>query len=349
MMQNLLIQWFKKNARALPWRKPSSNRNTHRDPYRVWVSEIMLQQTQVQTVVDYYQRWMIKFPDLNSLAEAKEEDVLNLWAGLGYYSRARNMLLCAQQICGDFKGEFPKNRSEILSLKGIGEYTAGAILSLAYNLPEPILDGNLIRVFSRLYQIPFYPESKTQKEIYWEYASKWVQCKSPALVNEGLMELGALVCTPKNPRCSECPLKRKCESHLCKTTDQFPPVKKRKTREQHKGLVLVLSKGRRYGLVKNQHHGLLAKMWSFPFELNESLGRLKQVYPALKNCVLEKTEDVIIHSIMQHDLRLRIVLAEVPEAHEESLDMSWIDKKDLIQVLHNSLSKKVWDRIQKLS
>jgi A/G-specific adenine glycosylase len=189
----------------LPWRKSFNGEQINestlkletqpiRNPYATWISETMLQQTQVTTVIDHFVNWMKLFPNIETLAKAREDKVLKAWAGLGYYSRAKNILNTAQFITENYSGNFPSEREKLLGLKGIGEYTAGAIASLAFNLPEPILDGNLIRVFSRLYGINFLPVSPEQKKIYWQWSKHWVASGEPALINEGLMELGALIC-----------------------------------------------------------------------------------------------------------------------------------------------------------
>jgi A/G-specific adenine glycosylase len=207
-----LHQWFLKEARSLPWRKPLSATSTLRDPYRVWVSEIMLQQTQVVTVIPYFEKWMQRWPTLQRLAEAPEVDVLDAWEGLGYYSRARNIQATAKYISQDLQGNFPENRNEIEALKGVGPYTAGAILSLAYNQAEAILDGNLIRVFSRYYTLMGDPKSSQNQKTLWQYADLWVKTQSTQaqITNESLMELGAKICSPKNPQCPICPLSTSC-------------------------------------------------------------------------------------------------------------------------------------------
>ena len=256
-----LSAWFAANQRELPWRRPYAGSGfaggmlaeapaqsgasattaiktpPRRDPYRTWISEIMLQQTQVATVIGYFNRWMERFPDVDSLARAQESEVLEAWAGLGYYSRARNVLVTAREVSA--RGGFPSSREELLGLKGIGEYTAGAIASLAFDLPEPILDGNLVRVFSRVYGMDFLPDAKEQKAAYWDIARAWALAHKPGLVNEGLMELGALVCSPRNPACDACPLAAFCSARAAGSQDRLPPAKARKQSVDVEGYVVA--------------------------------------------------------------------------------------------------------------
>lgn len=216
--------WFEKQKRILPWRDDPS-------VYRVWVSEIMLQQTQVATVIPYFERFMARFPSVQSLAEAPTEDVLQLWAGLGYYSRARNLHRGAQEIVR--KQRFPQNREEWLEVPGVGNYTAGAILSIADNLPEAILDGNVERVLSRVRRVGRQKGDTAYKERLWRLSRILVETAArhqiqPNTLNQALMELGAMVCTPRNPRCLLCPLSKLCKAGNLGEPEAFPPKKKKK-------------------------------------------------------------------------------------------------------------------------
>ena len=228
-----LRDWFKKNAAKLPWRP--ADLDAPRDPYAVWISETMLQQTQVSTVREYFIRWMKRFPDVETLAKANEEEVFKYWQGLGYYSRARNILKTAKTV-----SQFPNSRKELEALPGIGAYTAGAILSLAYHQREAILDGNLVRIFSRLYALDFLPtESRDAAEIYRNYAREVADSPKAYMHNESLMELGRIVCKVKNPDCANCPLRNACRAALENRTAEFPPVKKQAPKDWH-GTVLVV-------------------------------------------------------------------------------------------------------------
>ena len=210
-----LIQWFGESQRILPWR------STY-DPYHVWISEIMLQQTQVETVVPFFERWMAALPDIASLAAADEHRVLSLWAGLGYYSRARNLMEAAKIIARDHDGALPADYEALRSLPGIGQYTAGAILSIAFNQAYPVVDGNVRRVLSRL-----YGWEDDQPRRLWDAAEKLVRRAEPRLINQAIMELGATVCSFRAPRCLVCPIQTQCVAYKTGKQLVIPPVKKR--------------------------------------------------------------------------------------------------------------------------
>ena len=213
-----LIGWFLENQRALPWRASY-------DPYHVWISEIMLQQTQVETVVPYFERWVAAFPTVSQLADAATADesrVLHLWAGLGYYSRAHNLMAAAKTIAAEHGGAIPSDYEALRSLPGIGQYTAGAILSIAFNKPYPIVDGNVRRVLSRLHGW----EDDSPKRL-WDAAEHLVKQAEPRLINQAIMELGATVCSFRAPRCLVCPLQNACIAYKTGKQLTIPPVKKR--------------------------------------------------------------------------------------------------------------------------
>ena len=214
-MHEELILWFDENQRALPWR------STY-DAYHVWISEIMLQQTQVETVVPYFERWMEAFPSVSALAAADEQSVLSVWAGLGYYSRARNLMAAAGIVAREYNGAVPSDYEILRSLPGIGQYTAGAILSIAFNRPYPVVDGNVRRVLSRIYGW----EQDSPRRL-WEAADRLVQSAEPRRINQAIMELGATVCSFKAPRCLVCPVQSACVAYRTGKQQEIPPVKKR--------------------------------------------------------------------------------------------------------------------------
>ena len=210
-----LVQWFGENQRILPWRSSY-------DPYKVWVSEVMLQQTQVETVVPYFERWMAELPDIASLATADEHKVLSLWAGLGYYSRARNLMEAARTVVREHGGALPADYESLRSLPGIGQYTAGAILSIAFNKAYPVVDGNVRRVLSRVYG---WEDDRPRR--LWDAADKLVRSAEPRLINQAIMELGATVCSFRAPRCLVCPVQTECIAYKTGKQLMIPPVKKR--------------------------------------------------------------------------------------------------------------------------
>lgn len=249
-----LATWFRKRKRALPWREDPS-------PYRVWISEIMLQQTQVVAVLPYFERFMARFPDVEALAGATEAQVLKAWEGLGYYSRARNLHRGAQLILAQ---GWPKDRDAWLEIPGVGPYTAGAIASIALGQVAAIVDGNVERVFSRVYRLPREPKK------VWEISEQWVRTGNargipPSVLNQALMELGALVCTPKSPRCTECPLESTCEARARGVQGEYPRPKKRpeKLRVQEER-ACVLNAHDEVLLVCAQRGTWRAGLWDLP-------------------------------------------------------------------------------------
>lgn len=252
----MLVNWFEENKREMPWR------NT-KDPYCIWVSEIMLQQTQVATVIPYYIRFMERFPAITDLANATLEDVHNYWQGLGYYKRGENLWKGAKVIQEKWQGIFPKDPKQIKEIPGIGPYTLGAICSIAYDMPLPAVDGNVMRVMSRWYCLSDDIGITKNRKIFEEKVMENMP-DCPSAFNQGLMELGALVCTPQNPKCEECPIISLCKAYETKTVSEYP-VKEKKTKQiEEKYEVLIMVKGNRIGMLKRKSVGLLANMWGFP-------------------------------------------------------------------------------------
>lgn len=221
-----LVDWYQENKRELPWRQTS-------DPYIIWVSEIILQQTRVNQGMEYFLRFTERFPDVKLLAEADEEEVLKLWQGLGYYSRARNLHAAAKSIMQDFGGVFPREYKEVLSLKGVGEYTAAAIVSFAWNEPYPVVDGNVFRVLSRLFALDEPIDSGKGKRLFTNLAEKVMDRQQAGLHNQAIMEFGALHCTPAAPQCMFCPLIDKCMAYVSGNVLQYP-VKQQKMKTKNR-------------------------------------------------------------------------------------------------------------------
>ncbi|MDK2977703.1 MAG: A/G-specific adenine glycosylase [Bacteroidales bacterium] len=209
------VTWYEQNKRGLPWRETN-------DPYYIWISEIILQQTRINQGIRYYYNFIKQFPDIYTLANAPIEEVLKIWQGLGYYSRARNMHYAAQQIINHYHGMFPDSFHELLKLKGIGEYTAAAIASIAFNIPEPALDGNVYRVLSRLYGIAESPQKADGKKTFKQKATELIKNQPPGIFNQALMEFGALQCIPKNPDCTHCMLKNLCFAFKNNMVNELP-------------------------------------------------------------------------------------------------------------------------------
>jgi A/G-specific adenine glycosylase len=333
-----LREWFKKNAAELPWRL--SDLDAPRNPYAVWISETMLQQTQVSTVRDYFIRWMKRFPSIATLAKASEEDVFKYWQGLGYYSRARNILKTAKIIAE--RQEFPSSRKELEALPGIGAYTAGAILSLAFHEREAILDGNLVRIFSRLYALDFLPtDSKDALNTYWDYAREIADSPKAYMHNEALMELGRTVCKIRNPDCKNCPLQADCKAFANNRTAEFPPSKKHIQKDWH-GTVLVIESADHKILAVHGGQKFFKNQFTLPhFESprNATAG-IPQQAEAYINADLVKSVQIIgnfkhnitVHKIECDVLHIRLSgKAPVRNRHAKTAhEIQWV-KRDLAQ------------------
>lgn len=253
-----LLAWYDKNKRDLPWRRS-------KNPYHIWVSEIMLQQTRVDTVIPYYERFLDWFPTVESLANAPEERLLKAWEGLGYYSRVRNMQTAARQIMSDFQGEFPSTYEGISSLKGIGPYTAGAISSIAFNLPQPAVDGNVMRVLARLFEVNHDIGNPSNRKIFQAMMEVLIDPDRPGDFNQALMDLGSDIEAPVNPRPEESPVKEFSAAYQHGTMDRYPikAPKKKPIPIFLKTLVVQNSQGQ-FLLEKNESEKLLAGFWHFP-------------------------------------------------------------------------------------
>lgn len=253
-----LLNWYQENARILPWRK-----NT--EAYCIWVSEIMLQQTRVETVIPYYERFMQHFPTIQALAEGSEEELLKLWEGLGYYSRAKNMQKAAKVICEEYQGQFPEDFKKILSLPGVGAYTAGAISSIAFGKQRAAVDGNVLRVITRLTESSQDILDTKFRKIVTEALEKIYPVQRSGDFTQSLMELGAVICVPNGfPKCEACPLNHLCGAYCHQTQMQYPVKKKKAERKiQHK-TVLILKYQDKVALHKRPQRGLLGGMWEFP-------------------------------------------------------------------------------------
>jgi len=267
-----LIHWYKKHGRDLPWRRT-------RDPYAIWVSEMMLQQTQVDTVIPYYQKFLRTFPTVKDLAKASLSKVLKAWEGLGYYSRARNLNKASQIVVKDFQGRIPDNLKDLLSLPGIGRYTAGAILSIAYNQRAPILDGNVKRVISRLFAISGDPGEKETGQRLWRISEFLVPPNHASAFNQALMDLGAMICSPKGPRCMECPLRDGCKGKASGNPERYPSRKIRKAIPHIEAVSGIIIRDGKVLLKQRAEKGLLGGLWEFP---NWKIEKKRSFRPGLR-------------------------------------------------------------------
>lgn len=256
--QKTLLDWYDEQKRDLPWRRTS-------DPYKIWVSEIMLQQTQVITVIPYYERFIAKYPTVKDLANSHEDELLKLWEGLGYYSRVRNMRVAANQIMDDYDGKFPTDPKEIKKLKGIGPYTAGAISSIAFNLPEPAVDGNLMRVLARLFEVDLDVKNPSNRKVFEGITREIIDQERPGDFNQALMDIGATISTPKNYNPELSPIKEFDQSYLYDTWMDYPVSSKNKKAKSVAYITgLIKNEKGEFLLEKRPDTGLLANMWIFP-------------------------------------------------------------------------------------
>lgn len=335
---NTLAKWFRAHQRKLPWRD-------NQDPYSVWVSEIMLQQTQVKTALPYFKRWMIHFPTVEALAAAEIEQVIKLWEGLGYYSRARNLHQGAKEIISRFNGKFPSSSEDLLSIKGIGSYTKGAIQSFAFRLRSILVDGNVKRVLARFYDLDLNLDLPKNHRALEELIETILPYKEPWIFNEALMELGALICSPKTPNCSHCPLSEGCLAKKRETLFSRPVRSPRKKRVLLYRVVFICHYQDQI-LVKKTAKGVMQDLYEFPYQETEhktskdveSSGLISNF---LKRA-LEKPEKLpkVTHGFTHHHVTLlpfQINLSaplKLPE-HE------WMEKKELKKKPFSSGHKKI--------
>ena len=252
-----LLQWYESNARPLPWRDEPS-------PYRVWISEIMLQQTRIEAVRAYFLRFVTRLPDIPSLASASEDTVLKLWEGLGYYSRARNLHAAAKRVMEEHGGSLPASFPALRKLPGIGDYTAGAIASIAFGLPEPAVDGNVLRVLSRLSCFEACIGGERVKKDFREALRPFYMRENSAMLTEALMELGEVTCTPGIPQCQLCPLSDLCAARAAGREAALPVMPEKRARRREQKTVFLLLCGGRVAIRKRGRKGLLAGLWEFP-------------------------------------------------------------------------------------
>lgn len=329
-----LLDWYHAHARILPWREDHS-------PYRVWVSEIMLQQTRVEAVKPYFSRFLTALPDVQSLADAEEEQLLKLWEGLGYYNRVRNMQKAAKEIVEHYNGEFPKDYDALCALPGLGAYTAGAVASIAFSLPVPAVDGNVLRVISRItgderdITIPAVKRDITKKvtDILPEEVGDF---------NQALMELGAMVCLPNGaPKCEECPVASMCMAYQKGLTDTIPVKKKKKPRRIEERTVFLIIKGQEILIRKRPDTGILAGLWEFPNTQEDA------------ECFLDKIgigdskKDVTIsakHIFTHLEWHMTGYIVRV----QEKIDGVWIDGAQLSEYAFPTALKKYVEKAKEI-
>ncbi len=329
-MRRSLLQWYAQQGRTLPWRNEP-------DIYRVWISEIMLQQTQVKTVIPYYERWLAQFPTVAALAAADLQTVLKLWEGLGYYARARNLHQAAQQVVGDFGGQFPEDVENILRLKGIGRTTAGGILSSARNLPLAILDGNVKRVLARLIALEV-PPAKALDEL-WDVSEQLLDRDNSRDFNQALMDLGATLCTVKKPNCPHCPWQSYCAAYLKHRPTDFPrraPKKQIPTKKLVAAIALNFDQ--QIFIQQRPQDGLLGGLWEFPNQEGDIQALLAYLFPGAQ---YERSLNTVFHAYTHFKIEIepRIYRVDLTGA-------GWVEQKQLSHYPFSKAHLKIIEQLQ---
>ncbi len=340
--QDELIHWFSNEMRILPWR-------LDQDPYKIWVSEIMLQQTRVDTVIPYFNRFVDKFPTIKVLAEANEEEVLKAWEGLGYYSRVRNLQSAVREVHERYDGIVPNNPAEISGLKGVGPYTAGAILSIAYGIPEPAVDGNVMRVLSRILSIWEDIAKPATRKIFEEAVRVLISHQNPSYFNQALMELGALICTPSSPSCLLCPVREHCHAFSEGVQNELPIKSKKKKARQVKLVAAVLTNDQDQFIVhKRPSEGLLANLWEYPIiELGPHGTDREQLIKGLKlqyNLEIHIEEQLTeIQHVFSHLIwDIRVFKGKVRNPLDELKEVAVVDETEMEKLPFPVSHQKMW-------
>ena len=333
---NSLINWYLQNKRDLPWRKTTN-------PYAIWLSEIMLQQTRVAQGMPYFYSFMDAFPTVFDLAQAQEEEVLKLWQGLGYYSRARNLHATAKQIAFDYKGEFPDNYEKLLQLKGVGEYTAAAIASFSYNEPVAVVDGNVFRVLSRYFGINEDIALLSTKKTFQNKAQELLPIKKAALFNQAIMEFGALQCVPKSPDCSNCVLATSCFAYQNDKVNVLP-VKSKKTKIVNRYFNYLIMKDVRgfFVVEKRTQNGIWKNLYEFQLVETPQAVPLESLITTIKNDfnpkqVILKNETPLIHKLSHQHLHIRFFELQFSHQVEAAKPFEIIMKLPFPIVIHKFL------------
>lgn len=339
-VSNSLLAWYGKSGRDLPWRET-------RDPYRIWISEIMLQQTTVAAVIPYYERFLQRFPNVESLAAAHLDDVITLWAGLGYYSRARNLHEAARQVVRSHGGLLPETLDDLMSLPGIGRSTAGAILSIAFDQPVPILDGNVRRVLVRLFAWSEDPRSSRAEKQLWQWAELLTPQQNTHDYAQAIMDLGATVCLPRQPLCERCPVNELCQAYAQGVAGDLPAKKKKGTLPVRRQVAVVVVSANKFLLRQRPVDGFLGGLWEFPAaDCPEHLSA-EDVASSLLHALQLKgqlTDLVTVSHAYSHfklDLEVFMARADPTPVVAEQTQRQWVDGGDLAGFALHGAHKKI--------
>jgi len=342
-----LLNWYQDNARQLPWRD-------HPDPYVVWVSEIMLQQTRVETVIPYFRKWVERFPTISNLAAAPQRQVLNLWEGLGYYSRARNLHRAAQIIVEDYDGQVPQDVKTLKKLPGIGAYTAGAIASIAFGADEAALDGNIRRVLSRVFNLTEPAGSRVGEKHLWGIADEYLPPGKAGDYNQALMDLGATICTPKAPGCTACPVSDLCQANALGIQTERPVPKTKSKIPHYIVAAAVFQQDDKVMIVQRPQSGLLGGMWEFPGGKQETGEDLKS---CLRREICEELDveiqvgeqfGVYNHAYTHFRVTLHAFLCTMNGSQpqlKEHTDIHWVTPPELSQFPMGKIDRQISNQL----
>ncbi|WPK13796.1 A/G-specific adenine glycosylase [Lysinibacillus louembei] len=331
-----LVEWFNREKRDLPWRQTT-------EPYHIWVSEVMLQQTRVDTVIPYYNRFIERFPTAETLAYAPEQELLKMWEGLGYYSRARNLQAGVREVVETYNSVVPDNRADISKLKGVGPYTAGAILSIAYGKPEHAVDGNVMRVLSRVLHIKEDIALPKTRKVFEEAVDFLIDPENASSFNQGLMELGALICTPTSPKCLLCPVRDYCIAFEAGDAAQLPiKTKKIKMKQLELDVAVIQNTEGHYLLEQRPAEGLLANMWQFPM-----VERNKESIDEKYNVAIEAKKPLMQFKHVFSHLTWHIdsYSATVKETGVLGEHVQWFTKEQIAQLPMPVPMLKIWSQV----
>ncbi len=313
-LKKKLLVWFTKNKRELPWRKT-------KDPYKIWISEVMLQQTTSTAVIPYYNRFIKKFPNISSLAKADKKDLFPVWAGLGYYKRAENLISAAKKL--KKKKNFPKTHEELLKLPGFGSYTSRAVSSLAFEESVGVLDGNVIRFLSRFHALSLKHWKTKERAKLQKISNLWIKNEKPSQMNQALMEIGSLICRSKNPLCLICPVMNNCQAHKKSLKESLPLKQNKKSIEFWHWTPKKIKKNSRWAFIKNTELPFLKRQFIFP-------GKAKKIKTKIKNYDF-------IHSITHYKIFITVQNSSKPEQSS----LKWFTKSQIEQINPSSLIKKI--------
>lgn len=306
-----IVEWYQEHHRRLPWRET-------KDPYLIWLSEIILQQTRVAQGLPYFEAFLKKYPTVHALASADEQSVLRLWQGLGYYTRARNLHACSRTLVTSYKGKFPRTFDELRKLKGVGTYTAAAIASFAFDVPVAVVDGNVYRVLSRVFGIADDISSPKGKKNFWELANRLVPNANAALHNQAIMEFGALQCTPLNPKCEACPLKRSCIAHQRGLQQDLPVRSKARKASRRNFFYFALRQGNKWLMKQRVDDDIWKGLWDFPLYEGKARVSTEDLLKFLPTAEGVTISPVFRHVLSHQIIHARFVVAQVSAAKKIS-------------------------------